>query len=446
MNVAIKTMLSSLLTLICMCVMLACANVAFASEGAPLEASLSEQSTTSEAIVAVEAPSSAARTEAQEQENAVIADDDVDVIGLPASDAPASIDVQAAQEPEQDPISDSALGAQESSSTIDVYRLYNRATMEHLYTTDAYERMVLLRNGWVNEGIGWVAPKQSFSPVFRLCNLISNEHIYTADRNEYKVLSNNGWRDEGICWFSDDEQRVAIHRQFNPAAGLGAHHYTTSAHESKVLTTERGWSYEKISWYGVKEGTPVTSTSHIYLDAGHGWGSGSYDPGAGGCGYKEADLTAELATKVAQYAMNTYGLNVYTNAHSTQSNGLSYQYRQGDAQAHGCTSLVSIHFNASDGGGRGSESFIHSVNAAEGSELLQSIMHKALIQGTGLVDRGKKTAALAVCSGIATGIPATLLEICFIDNSNDMKVYQSKIDEIAQELAAGLFEASQKGF
>ena len=73
-------------------------------------------------------------------------------------------------------------------------------------------------------------------------------------------------------------------------------------------------------------------------------------------------------------------------------------------------------------------------------------MHESLLNGMGLRDRGKKSAALAVCSGKSTNIPGTLLEICFIDNSYDMKKYQERKDTVARELAAGLYEAAKDGF
>ena len=73
-------------------------------------------------------------------------------------------------------------------------------------------------------------------------------------------------------------------------------------------------------------------------------------------------------------------------------------------------------------------------------------MHEYLLNGTGLRDRGKKSAALAVCSGVDTDLPGTLLEVCFIDNSYDMKKYKERKDTIARELAAGLYEAAKDGF
>ena len=135
-------------------------------------------------------------------------------------------------------------------------------------------------------------------------------------------------------------------------------------------------------------------------------------------------------------------MKVYSNVDTN----VEYWNRQQDAKDRGCTSLVSIHFNSYTGGATGVESFIHSKNAAATSSALQSIMHEKLVDSIGLRDRGKKEAALSVCSAANTGLPATLLEICFIDNSYDMEQYLEKKDKIARALALGLFEASQKGF
>lgn len=192
----------------------------------------------------------------------------------------------------------------------------------------------------------------------------------------------------------------------------------------------------------------VAGASYIYLDAGHGWSSGSYDPGAQGSGYSEAKLTAALAKKVAQYARSLYGVHVFLNTDEGQDL-VSYKGRQADAVDRGCTSLVAIHFNATSGSttsATGSESYIHSVNAAPGADQLQTIMHRHLVAGVGLTDRGRRTAKLAVCSGANGGVPGVLLEVCFINNPRDMAVYNARMDTIARELAKGLYEASEAGF
>ncbi|WP_374286028.1 hypothetical protein [Lactococcus sp.] len=42
------------------------------------------------------------------------------------------------------------------------------------------------------------------------------------------------------------------HRLFNAKAGIGAHFYTSSNNEKRVLTTQRGWTDEGIAWYSVE--------------------------------------------------------------------------------------------------------------------------------------------------------------------------------------------------
>ena len=380
---------------------------------------------------------------------AVQEDESATSIAAQTEDAPA-ITVERHLEDAADPIGieseavEEPLLAASTLETVDMHRLYNPNSGEHFYTGSWEERANLVEIGWQYEGVGWVAPDFSRSPVFRLYNPNAGDHHYTLSAFERDELVDAGWNDEGIGWYSDDTQRIAVLRQYNPNAKTGSHNFTTSQDEDEALV-DAGWEAEGVGWYAVSEGNTAVAASYIYLDAGHGKGSstkGVYDSGACGNGYEEAKLTSELVTLTAKYARELYGLKVYSNA----GTNVEYWNRQEDALDRGCTSLVSIHFNASDSGGTGCESYIHSRNAAPGATKLQSIMHESLLNGMGLRDRGKKSAALAVCSGKGTNIPGTLLEICFIDNSYDMKKYQECKDTVARELAAGLYEAAKDGF
>ena len=168
----------------------------------------------------------------------------------------------------------------------------------------------------------------------------------------------------------------------------------------------------------------------VYIDAGHGWNSsnnGSWDSGAVGNGYKEADLTSELADKVAYVLRNNYGLDVYVNKSGW------YKLRQTQAAQLDCGALVSIHFNS--GGGAGSESYVHDRNMPWGSTVLQHSITPGLANAVWRGNRGEKQAQLAVLS---TYVPSTLLEICFIDNSGDMQAYVSKKDTVAAAIADGI--------
>ena len=174
----------------------------------------------------------------------------------------------------------------------------------------------------------------------------------------------------------------------------------------------------------------------LYLDAGHGQnnrGNGAYDPGAVSLGYEEHSLAVDLARKIAAICRDQYGLCVFTN-----DDGGYYRERHAEAVRLGCSTLVSLHFNS--GGGTGTETYIHSDNAAAGSTILQDIIHRRTVVGTALLDRGQKADSFAVVGG---QLPAVLIEIAFIDNASDMGRYASRVNQIASQIAAGIDEAAQ---
>lgn len=138
--------------------------------------------------------------------------------------------------------------------SLDLYRLYNRSSGEHFYTSRTEERNSLIHAGWKDEGTGWVAPGRSNTPVYRLYNSNAGDHHYTLDPLERTTLIQLGWDDEGIGWYSDDAKTVALYREYNPNAKTGSHHYTTSFDEHSALVSA-GWKDEGIAWYAIKPGT-----------------------------------------------------------------------------------------------------------------------------------------------------------------------------------------------
>lgn len=151
----------------------------------------------------------------------------------------------------------------ETTSTQEMYRLYNRQTGEHFYTGNANEKNTLVKGGWRYEGIGWYAPSSSNTPVYRLYNQNSKDHHYTTNGTERDTLIRAGWKDEGISWYSDDSQRVPLYRQYNPNARTGNHNYTTDKGENDQLC-RMGWKAEGIGWYGIKKGEPAPVESVNY--------------------------------------------------------------------------------------------------------------------------------------------------------------------------------------
>ena len=144
-----------------------------------------------------------------------------------------------------------------SGGTVNVYRLFNRKTSEHLYTTSYGEYGSLPRksNGdWVWEGVAWVAPKKSSTPVYRLYNKGLGDHHYTTSKGERDALTRKGWKYEGVAFYSDDSKRVPLYRVYNRRLKAGQHHYTTSKSERNNLVNSSGWRSEGVGWYAVKKG------------------------------------------------------------------------------------------------------------------------------------------------------------------------------------------------
>lgn len=129
-----------------------------------------------------------------------------------------------------------------------VYRLYNKATGQHLYTQNQSERNSLLTQScWKDEGIGWYSPLTSSRPVYRLGNPNTEERHYTMDQEERKALIEHGWKDEGICWYSTESDTSCLYRLYNPNAETGNHHYTKSVKERDALVAQ-GWKDEGLAW------------------------------------------------------------------------------------------------------------------------------------------------------------------------------------------------------
>lgn len=165
---------------------------------------------------------------------------------------------------------------QGASSGTSMYRLYNKITGEHLYTSSVTERnsLVLADQGWTYEGIGWTAPS-SGTPVYRMYNPVSHEHHYTTDRHERSVLLRQyHWNDEGIGWYSDNNSSVAMYRQFNPKSGTaaGSHNYTADVNEKNALVSQYGWQDEGLAWYALtgsveSDANPMTICNGIDFSA-----------------------------------------------------------------------------------------------------------------------------------------------------------------------------------
>lgn len=173
----------------------------------------------------------------------------------------------------------------------------------------------------------------------------------------------------------------------------------------------------------------------ILLISGHGAG----DPGAvGTCNgktYKEADLTREVVTLLAAKLKKCASVTVYDqkrNAYTDYKNGVLNSL----AHFEDFDFVLEIHFNAfktdkGDGKNKGVEIYAKSGSAIEGNIVKN-------VAALGFTNRGVKSNGFAVINTARSkGARAALLEVCFIDDADDMKLYLNKKNQIVDAIVKG---------
>lgn len=174
----------------------------------------------------------------------------------------------------------------------------------------------------------------------------------------------------------------------------------------------------------------------ILLIAGHG----GTDCGACAFGKKEADLTRELVpmirNELRQYDVQVDQYNPqYSAYHDIIACGKKYNFKPYDY-------VLEVHFNAyrqDPGNGKtmGTEIYVTPTEKITTAE--EAIVRK--ISALGLKNRGVKRGKLAVIlRAKAQGVSAALLEVCFMDDGDDMRIYNAKKQQIAKAIADGIAE------
>lgn len=101
--------------------------------------------------------------------------------------------------------------------------------------------------------------------------------------------------------------------------------------------------------------------------------------------------------------------------------------------------LISVHANALDGKW-GSQNGTETLYTKASDKKLADIIHKHLMKGTPLRDRGVKYSSLHMCR--ESKMPACLVEACFMDNLKEAELLMSDAfrRECAEEIAKGVCE------
>ena len=175
----------------------------------------------------------------------------------------------------------------------------------------------------------------------------------------------------------------------------------------------------------------------ILLISGHGQG----DPGAPGCGYYEADLTRKVVPGI-ENILSRYAEVVVFDPSIKMS---SYLAKGGKYDFTSFDYVLEIHFNAHKGGAadgklKGSEILVH---PSEGVTTVEEIILRNL-KALGFTNRGIKKnrrdlIVMNTCKG-AQGVSYALVEVCFIDDPDDMKLYINNASLVNEAIADGVIE------
>lgn len=179
------------------------------------------------------------------------------------------------------------------------------------------------------------------------------------------------------------------------------------------------------------------SSLNVMIIAGHG--GNPYDPGAVGCGLKEAVETRRLANALKP-RLEAYGVNV-TMYDQNKNAYDEIRYGRGISLAK-VQYVLELHMNAgvsdTSGNGRitGTEILVDASEA--GITVEQAILNK--ICALGFTNRGvKRRNDLLVMNTVTNaGVSHALIETAFIDDKDDVDLYSAKFNQIAQAIADGV--------
>ena len=176
---------------------------------------------------------------------------------------------------------------------------------------------------------------------------------------------------------------------------------------------------------------------NLLLIAGHGAG----DPGATSNGYQEAVETRRVVQALAGVLKDYCNVSQYPTGRNAYSD-----YKNGQLLATAKFSqyhyVLEVHFNAymatrTDGVTMGVECY---VPTAEGNTTTETALCSNLAK-LGLKNRGvKKKDYSVIWSARKQGTRAALLEVCFIDDQDDMWLYESRFDQVIQAIAKSIMD------
>lgn len=192
-------------------------------------------------------------------------------------------------------------------------------------------------------------------------------------------------------------------------------------------------------WTGEQEDKPANEEKEecdmlkVLLIAGHGAG----DPGAVSGSWKEADETRAIVSNLDTQLAGICNVDIYPTGRNAykdvKAGAVAVKWSDYDY-------VLEVHFNASkasepDDKTKGVECY---VTTSEGGITVEEAICKN-IASLGLTNRGVKRKNYDVIQAArSAGVSSALLEVCFLDDPDDMEIYQNNKAAVATAIAAGI--------
>lgn len=257
----------------------------------------------------------------------------------------------------------------------------------------------------------------------RFCVTISGDYV-DYYRNNPVIVNNSVVTKHSVTLTSNNKTKLT---------------FVTSKLQGYSVNIEDG-----LVW--IKVGNPKEIYKNIVvLDCGHG----GYDSGAVGGGYKEKDFTYSILYSYAKKYFNKSTSNVKAYWTRYDDTFVSLNDRAAFAKNVGADLFISLHMNSANSTtANGTEVFYSTSNNKTFSNGLNSkkvatFFEKNLSSSLGMNSRGVKTANYVVI--YKNTVPAVLVELGFISNSNDRgkladKTFQKKSAKKMYELTESIFK------
>jgi len=178
----------------------------------------------------------------------------------------------------------------------------------------------------------------------------------------------------------------------------------------------------------------------VLLDPGHG----GTDGGAGSAPYLEKTRNLEVASKVRDYLLANFTVNVIMSR--TTDKTVSLDARTNLANQERVDYFLSIHHNSGTPSARGYEDFTYiNISDTSTSDRIRNAIHTEVVNRVlgkyGLPNRGKKKANFHVVR--ESNMPSALLEIGFVTNASDQQLIANPA--FYNDVAVAIGEGVAKG-